>query len=315
MFTKILWWGEIMSYQAYETKIRKLKMELDTLEPLSETYQSLFETIKCLEQEAYENLGAYDQVYLSRHPKRLKAIDYIEALFEDVVVFHGDRLGNEDASIFCGVGMFNAQPVTIIAQMKGKTVEESIKYNFGMPRPSAYRKMLRILKQSEKFNRPVVTIIDTPGAYPGIEAEAQGQSHCISECLQVLSDIKVPVIGIVIGEGGSGGALALSVGDHLMMLEHSVYSILSPEGFASILYKDASKAPEVADLMKLQASDLLEMGFVDEVILEPKGGIESHIEYITLQIKQSLSKQLNCLQDLSVKQLLKKRYQRIRKRA
>lgn len=304
-----------MSYQAYETKIKKLKLELETLEPLSETYQSLFDTIKCLEKEAYDNLDAYDQVYLSRHPKRLKAVDYIETLFSDVIEFHGDRLGNDDASIFCGVGFFGKQPVTIIAQMKGKTVDESIKYNFGMPRPSAYRKVLRILKQSEKFKRPVITFIDTPGAYPGVEAEAQGQSHCISECLQTLSDLRVPVIGIVIGEGGSGGALALSVGDHLMMLEHSVYSILSPEGFASILYKDASKASEVAGLMKLQATDLLSMGFVDEIIYEPKGGTESHIEYICLQIKQSLDKQLCYLNDLSTKQLVKKRYQRIRKRA
>lgn len=215
-----------------------------------------------------KKMTAYDRVKLARAAGRTNIMEYIEALFEDFLELHGDRLYRDDPSIVGGIATFHGIPVTIIGQRKGRTTEENIRFNFGMTSPEGYRKARRLMEQAEKFGRPVITFIDTPGAYPGIEAESNGQSNAIAENLAVMSRLKVPIIAIVTGEGSSGGALALGVADRVWMLENAVYSILSPEGFASIIWKDASRAAEASTVMKITAGELKELGLIDSVIPE-----------------------------------------------
>lgn len=215
-----------------------------------------------------KKMTAYDRVKLARAADRTNIMEYIEALFEDFLELHGDRLYRDDPSIVGGIATFHGIPVTIIGQRKGRTTEENIRFNFGMTSPEGYRKARRLMEQAEKFGRPVITFIDTPGAYPGIEAESNGQSNAIAENLAVMSRLKVPIIAIVTGEGSSGGALALGVADRVWMLENAVYSILSPEGFASIIWKDASRAAEASTVMKITAGELKELGLIDGVIPE-----------------------------------------------
>lgn len=216
------------------------------------------------------NITAMDKVGLARKSDRPKSLDYINLIFDDFIELHGDRCYSDDKSIVAGIAKINDIPVTVIGQQKGKTTSENIERNFGMTNPDGYRKALRLMKQAEKFGRPIITFIDTPGAYPGIGAEERGQGEAIARNLMEMSRLEVPVICIVIGEGSSGGALALGVGDRIVMLENAVYSILSPEGFASILYKDASKASEAAEKMKITAQDLKEMNIIDKIISEPE---------------------------------------------
>ncbi|MGN0243513.1 MAG: acetyl-CoA carboxylase carboxyl transferase subunit alpha [Lachnospiraceae bacterium] len=208
---------------------------------------------------------------IAREKDRMNITDYIEQLFDDFIELKGDRLGREDSSILGGIASFHGIPVTIIGHRKGRTTEENIAYNFGMPSPEGYRKALRLMRQAEKFHRPVITFIDTPGAYPGLEAESNGQSTAIAECIAGMSSLETPVISIVTGEGSSGGALAIGVADTVWMLENAVYSILSPEGFASILWKDAKRAAEACDIMKITAEELKEYGLVDGIIPEGPG--------------------------------------------
>lgn len=210
----------------------------------------------------------YERVQLARSKDRPSIMDYIEELFDDFVELKGDRLFKEDKSIVGGIAMFHQMPVTVIGHRKGKTTEENIAFNFGMTSPEGYRKAMRLMKQAEKFKRPVITFIDTPGAYPGMEAESNGQSNAIAESIAMMSTLKVPVIAIITGEGSSGGALALAVADRVWMLENAVYSILSPEGFASILWKDAKRADEACEVMKITSAELKEMGLIDEVVKE-----------------------------------------------
>lgn len=212
----------------------------------------------------------YERVQLARSKDRPSIMDYIEELFDDFVELKGDRLFKEDKSIVGGIAMFHQIPVTVIGHRKGKTTEENIAFNFGMTSPEGYRKAMRLMKQAEKFKRPVITFIDTPGAYPGMEAESNGQSNAIAESIALMSTLKVPVIAIITGEGSSGGALALAVADRVWMLENAVYSILSPEGFASILWKDAKRADEACEVMKITSDELKEMGLIDEVVKEGK---------------------------------------------
>lgn len=254
----------------------------------------------------------YDKVLMARDSSRPVISDYIEALFTDFFEMKGDRLGKEDASILGGIALFGGMPVTVIGHRKGRNLEENIKYNFGMPGPEGYRKALRLMKQAEKFNRPIITFIDTPGAYPGIDAEANGQSVAIAENLAKMSMLKVPIISIVTGEGSSGGALAIGVADRVFMLEHAVYSILSPEGFASILWKDAGKARDASKIMKITAEELLRYELIDGVIPEGKKGIQHARSRGYAQIKKILLKELKELEKVKRNVLVEQRYQKLR---
>lgn len=249
-------------------------------------------------------LSAYDRVCLARAKDRPGIVDYIDYLFEDFLELKGDRLGKEDSSILGGIASFHGIPVTLIGHRKGKTTEENLLYNFGMPLPEGYRKALRLMKQAEKFKRPIITFIDTPGAYPGMEAESHGQSIALAECIAGMSALETPVIAIITGEGSSGGALALGVADQVWMLENAVYSILSPEGFASILWKDAKRAAEASELMKITAPQLLEYGLIDGII--PEGS------KLMQQMEKMLLTQLSQLQKVRASALIKKRYQKFR---
>jgi acetyl-CoA carboxylase carboxyl transferase subunit alpha len=254
----------------------------------------------------------WQKVLLARHPKRPTASLLIKQLFPDFIELHGDRNFGDDTSIIGGIATFHTIPVTIIAQEKGTNTDEKIKRNFGMPHPEGYRKALRLMKQAEKFNRPIILIIDTPGAYPGIGAEERGQSQAIAYNLFEMIDLQTPLLGLILSEGGSGGALAIGVTDHLMMLDNSVYSIISPEGFASILFKDSTKAKEAANFMKLTAEDLKAYGIASTIIKEPAEGFQEDIPGTLKLIDQAFLKTLKTLQSLSMKDLLKKRYDHYR---
>ncbi len=253
-----------------------------------------------------------ERVQLARLPKRPNAYYYINALFTEFYLLKGDRLSKEDSSIIGGIARFHGMPVTILAHRKGETLEENLAYNFGMSLPSGYRKIQRLAKQAEKFGRPIITFIDTPGAYPGIEAEMQGQGEAIAQCLSLFSDLKVPVISIIIGEGGSGGALALGLSNYMIMLEHAVYSILSPEGFASILWKDATKKEEAASIMKLTSYDLKSLGIIDAIVDEGTTSAIDEPDHVVRQLDTLLATQLAALGKLHYSELTRLRYEKFR---
>lgn len=308
-----------MSLQEIEIKIKELELEILKLnedEDQNHIHQlkDLEETKTKLFNEAYKNITSYDRVYLARKQERPNIREYIDNLFDDFIELHGDRGCKDDGSIVGGIAMFNDLPVTIIGHLKGRTVEENIHCNFGMSSPEGYRKAMRLMHQANKFNRPIITFIDTPGAYPGLEAEKHGIGEAIARNLMEMSQLEVPIIAIVIGEGGSGGALALSVADRIVMLENSVYSILSPEGFASILWKEegSKRVKEAAELMRLTAKDLYEMKIIDKVIKEPYGGITTDREYVYKRLRMYLSDSLNELVKLK-STLVSKRYDKFRK--
>ena len=254
-----------------------------------------------------------EKVKLARHPERPGTADFIDALFTDFFEQRGDRLCGEDGSILGGIARFHGRPVTVIGHRKGKNLEENLTCNFGMPSPEGYRKAQRLMRQAEKFSRPIITFVDTPGAYPGREAEERGQGEAIAQCLALMSALEVPVISVITGEGGSGGALALGVADRVLMLENAVYAILSPEGFASILWKDASRHAEACDLMKLTAPDLLALGIVDDAVPEPEGGAHLAPEVVFRELDRALSRHLAALLKESGGSLAEKRYQKFRK--
>jgi acetyl-CoA carboxylase carboxyl transferase subunit alpha len=258
-------------------------------------------------------LTAAERVAVARHPQRPNITDTIGTLFTDFFEQKGDRLCREDPAILGGVALYHGRPVTVIGTRKGKTAEESIRCNFGMPGPEGYRKALRLMRQAEKFRRPVLTFIDTSGAYPGLEAEARGQGEAIARNLMEMSRLTVPVIAVITGEGNSGGALALGVADRVLMLENAVYAILSPEGFASILWRDAGRHAEACEQMKLTAPDLLALGIVDEVIPEPEGGAHLAPEVTFRELDRALSRHLAALLKESGGSLVSGRYQKFRK--
>lgn len=260
-----------------------------------------------------EDRSAWDRVQVSRKKDRPVGSDYIDSLFEDFIEFHGDRCFKDDHAIIGGVAYFKGMPVTVIAQAKGNTTKENIERNFGMPSPDGYRKALRLMKQAEKFNRPVICFVDTPGAFCGLEAEERGQGEAIARNLFEMSGLKVPVLSIVIGEGGSGGALAMAVADEVWMLENSIYSILSPEGFASILWKDSKRASEAAEVMHLTAADLLELKVIEKVIPEPHNYIQENLSEVCGILKEQISHFLTDHSRLSGEELTEKRYQRFRR--
>ncbi len=258
-----------------------------------------------------ETKTAWDIVKLARHPKRMTARTLIDLIFTDFIELKGDRLFKDDQSIIGGIAKCNAIPVTVIAEEKGRDTEDKIKHNFGMPHPEGYRKAIRLMKQAEKFNRPIITIIDTPGAYPGIEAEERGQARAIALNLFEMMKLNVPIIVIILSEGGSGGALAIGIGDYICMFEHAIYSVLSPEGFASILFKDSQQAEKATSMMKLTAKDLLAFKVIDQIISE-KEGLHENPTYGIEQLKKHLSKNLNKLRKIDKNILLENRYHKFR---
>jgi len=258
-------------------------------------------------------LEAWDRVLIARSSKRPTSLDYINNIFDDFIEMHGDRLYGDDKSIITGIAMLDGKPVTIIGEEKGSNTTQRLYRNFGMPNPEGYRKALRAMKQADKFNRPIITFIDTPGAYPGLEAEERGQGEAIARNLMEMSCLRVPIICVVIGEGSSGGALAIGVGNRVYMLENSIYSILSPEGFASILWKDASKAKEAASIMKLTAEDLKNLDVIDNIIKEPSEGIDNNPNIVFESLKKELIKDIENIEKLTEEEIIKQREDKFRK--
>ncbi|WP_413308310.1 acetyl-CoA carboxylase carboxyl transferase subunit alpha [Bacillus sp. 1P10SD] len=294
-------------------KITELKEFTKTADvDLSSEIIKLEARLEKLEQDIYENIKPWDRVQIARHPNRPTTLDYISYLFEDFFELHGDRTFADDEAIVGGVAKFKGLPVTVIGHQRGKDTKENIRRNFGMPHPEGYRKALRLMKQADKFNRPIICFIDTKGAYPGKAAEERGQSEAIARNLFEMAGLRVPVICIVIGEGGSGGALALGVGNRIHMLENSTYSVISPEGAAAILWKDASLAKNAAETMKITAPDLKELGVIDEIIPEIKGGAHKDVKQQSKEIEKCLVSSLKQLLKLSEDELIADRYNRFR---
>ena len=260
-----------------------------------------------------KKLTAWDRVSLARNAKRPTALDYINIIFDDFLELHGDRLYSDDGAMVCGLANIGKQNFTIIAEQKGRNTKENIKRNFGMPNPESYRKAIRLMKQAEKFNRPIVTLIDTKGAYPGIEAEQRGQGEAIAKSMMEMANLKTPIICIVIGEGSSGGALAIGVGDEIIMLENAVYSVLSPEGFSSILWKDGKRVKEAAEKMKMTAQDLKKLKVIDKIIDEPEGGAQKDLEGVAESMKKIILTATKKLAKKSKDELVHERYQKFRK--
>ncbi|GEN51818.1 acetyl-CoA carboxylase carboxyltransferase subunit alpha [Halobacillus faecis] len=294
---------------ALREKISDLKRLTENSEmDLSDEIVTLEKRLERLETDVYDRMAPWDRVQMARHPERPTTLDYIEYLFTDFLELHGDRNFGDDAAIVSGIAKFKGQPVTVIGHQRGKDTKENIRRNFGMPHPEGYRKALRLMKQADKFKRPIITFIDTKGAYPGKAAEERGQSEAIARNLMEMAGLTVPVICIVIGEGGSGGALGLGIGDRIFMLENSTYSVISPEGASSILWKDAGLAQEAAESMKITSYDLKKLNVIDGVIPEVRGGAHRDIQAQAQEIEKILSNSLETLSALEVDELLEKRF-------
>ena len=296
-----------------EEKIEKLAASGSGKSSAQDDIRKLRMKLAQLEHELYGKLTPWQRTQLARHPQRPSTLDYIGEMFRDFLEFHGDRSFGDDRAIVGGFARFNDRSVMVIGHQKGKTLKERMQRNFGMPNPEGYRKALRLMKMAEKFGRPIVTFIDTPGAYPGIGAEERGQAEAIARNLYAMSRLAVPIISIVIGEGGSGGALALGVSDRILMLEHGVYSVISPEGCAAILWDDPAKVPDAAAALKMTAQDLVDLQIVDEVIPEPLGGAHREPRSVTDRVAKALTNQLFQLTDLTIDQLLTQRDRKYRR--
>jgi len=304
-----------------QKQIEDLKEEIKELENINtdkmisvdEEIAEAKKRLKNLERMLEGNLTAWEKVEIARNPNRPTALEYIDCIFDDFMELHGDRMGADDKSMVCGLAKIGEQNYTIIAQQKGRNTKENILRNFGMPNPESYRKGIRFMKEAEKFHRPVITFIDTKGAYPGIEAEERGQGEAIARSMYELSKLRTEVIVIIIGEGSSGGALAIGLGDKILMLENAIYSILSPEGFATIVWKDSSRKEEAAEKMKLTADDLYGFDVIDEIIKEPAGGVErASIEEVAKTLKERIVEITKDLQSKDMETLLENRYQKFR---
>jgi acetyl-CoA carboxylase carboxyl transferase subunit alpha len=266
-----------------------------------------------LQRQIFSALTPWQRTQLSRHPRRPYTLDYLDRLFTDWIELHGDRAGHADHAIVSGIARYKGRRVTVIGHQKGRNTRENLERNFGMPRPEGYRKALRIMKLSERFKHPIITFIDTPGAYPGIDAEARGQAEAIARNIMEMSRLRVPVVCIVIGEGGSGGALAVGVGNRVLMLENSIYSVISPEGCAAILWRDRAEGPRAAAALRITAQDCLENGITDEVIGEPACGAHRDHEATAASLDEALSRHLDELVAMSPEELVQDRYDRFRK--
>jgi acetyl-CoA carboxylase carboxyl transferase subunit alpha len=295
-----------------QAKISELRFVTDDSDiNISQEIQTLERKAESLTHSIFGKLSAWQISQLSRHPNRPYSLDYIERIFTDVEYLHGDRAYADDNPIVGGVGRLEGKPVMVIGQQKGRDTREKVKRNFGMPRPEGYRKALRLMKMAEKFKMPLLTLVDTPGAYPGIGAEERGQSEAIARNLFALADLKTPVICTVIGEGGSGGALAICIGDRINMLQYATYSVISPEGCASILWKSADKASQAAEAMGITAQRLFSLKLVDNIIQEPLGGAHRDYDQIAGSLKQSLIESLDALESITIDRLLDQRYQKL----
>ena len=308
-----------LNFLDFEQPIAELDAQIKELQQvmleekidLSKEIEKLEKKRQKLTNTIFADLTPWQVVRLARHPQRPHTIDYVNSLFTEFDELHGDRMFADDAAIMGGLARFNGAPVMVIGQEKGRNTKEKVHHNFGLPRPEGYRKALRLMKLAEQFSIPIITFIDTQGAYPGIDAEERGQSEAIARNLFVMSTLKVPIICVVIGEGGSGGALALGVGDRIIMLQYSVYSVISPEGCASILWRSADRAPEAAENLKLTAQDAKRLKLIDEVMPEPEGGAHRNAVETSNQLKAVLTRNLAELEKKSIDELLQQRYDRI----
>ena len=294
-----------------ENKIESLRDKKENNDSVHKEISSLSDKIEKLTKEIYEGLSIWQKVQVARHPHRPHFSDYIENIFTDFDELHGDRLFGDDQAIIAGLAKFKGNPVVIIGHEKGKSTEDKISRNFGMSQPEGYRKASRLMKLAEDFSLPIITFIDTPGAYPGIESEERGMSEAIAKNLSIMSGLKVPIIVIITGEGGSGGALAIGVGDHISMLQYSIYSVASPEACASIVWRDNSKAQEAAEAMKLDAKNLLDFGLIDNIIDEPLGGAHRDTKKASSLIAQEIDINLKRLKEIDIDELIENRYQKI----
>ncbi len=309
-----------MNFLDFERPIAELEAKIEELRHvgndkeinISEEISRLQKRSSELTQSIFSSLTPWQISQVARHPQRPYTLDYIDRVFTDFEELHGDRAYADDAALVCGIARLDERPVAIIGHQKGRDTKEKILRNFGMPRPEGYRKALRIFKLAERFGLPVLTFIDTPGAYPGIGAEERGQSEAIARNLLTMSELSVPIITTVIGEGGSGGALAIGVNDRLLMLEYSTYSVISPEGCASILWKSADKASEAADALGITASRLKELQLTDEIITEPLGGAHRDYDAIAKRIKTSIAKHLQDVDNLGTEKMIESRHKRLR---
>ncbi|HMM54269.1 MAG TPA: acetyl-CoA carboxylase carboxyltransferase subunit alpha [Candidatus Desulfobacillus sp.] len=295
-----------------EARIEELRyVQDDSAVDISEEIRRLETKSQTLTREIYAKLTPWQIAQVARHPQRPYTLDYIQNIFSDFDELHGDRAFADDHAIVGGLARFNGQPVMVIGHQKGRDTKDKIHRNFGMPRPEGYRKALRLMQLAEKFGLPVFTFIDTPGAYPGIDAEERGQSEAIGRNLYAMAELKVPIICTIIGEGGSGGALAIAVGDAVIMLQYATYSVISPEGCASILWKSAEKAPDAAETMGITASRLKTLGLVDRVVNEPPGGAHRDHRATAQAMKKALQDALRQLADLSPAELIEQRFERL----
>ncbi|HTQ73121.1 MAG TPA: acetyl-CoA carboxylase carboxyltransferase subunit alpha [Burkholderiales bacterium] len=295
-----------------EAKIEELRFaQEESATDISEEIQRLQKKSAALTKEIYSKLTPWQVSQVARHPQRPYTLDYVAALLTDFEELHGDRAFADDPSIVGGLGRFNGHSVMVIGHQKGRDTKEKISRNFGMPRPEGYRKAMRLMRLAEKFNVPVITFVDTPGAYPGIGAEERGQGEAIGHNLYVMAELKVPIVSTVIGEGGSGGALAIAVGDTVMMLQYATYSVISPEGCASILWKSADKAPEAAETLGITSSRLKALGLIDKVISEPLGGAHRDPDAMAQNLKRALSDALRALGDKRPQELVEERFERL----
>lgn len=306
-----------LDFLDFEQPIAELEAKIDELRHLDGGDMNLLQEISALEEKSknltesiFKKLTDVQVSKLSRHPQRPYALDYISSVFTDFKELHGDRAFADDYAIVAGLARLEGEPVMVISQEKGRDTKEKIRRNFGMPRPEGYRKALRLMKMAERFNLPIITFIDTPGAYPGIDAEERGQSEAIARNLIEMAELKVPIICTVIGEGGSGGALAIGVGDVTMMMQYSTYSVISPEGCASILWKDAASAPDAAEALGITAERLKSLGLVDDIIAEPLGGAHRDPGAAASSVKNAIIAQLNALKAKSPEELVSSRYDR-----
>ncbi len=297
-----------------QNKIEELRLlsEKSGLD-LQEQIESFEKQAEDKKKELYSTLKPSQKLQISRHPERPKFLDYVNLMCEDFIELHGDREGMDDRAIIGGIAKFNGKPVMIIGIQKGKSTKENLEYNFGMPQPQGYRKALRLFKHANKFKMPIITIIDTPGAYPGIKAEETGQGAAIAMNLREMSKLSVPIIAIITGEGCSGGALGLAVANTVMMLEHAYYTVISPEGCASILWRDSAKFADAAEALKITSKDLLELGIIDEEIPEPLGGAHTDHQETALSMKKAIEKALDNLSKMSAEELRVQRYDKFRK--
>ncbi len=291
---------------------KKMKLEPTDDDSISDIRRRISESEEANLTSDTHTPSVWERVKLARHDKRPYTLDYIELLFTDFVEIHGDRRFGDDNAMIAGFAKFHDQPCVVIGHQKGRTMKQRQLRNFGMPKPEGYRKALRVMKFAEKFNRPIFTFIDTPGAYPGIDAEERGQAEAIAFNLREMAKLRVPVIVTVTGEGGSGGALAIGVGDKVLMLENSIYSVITPEGCASILWRDASYAEQAAKALKLTAKDLLEFGLIDRIVPEPKGGAHTDEKKASELLDESLTESLNAVRHLSATERVDLRYKKFR---